>query len=53
MNDEEQSGKKARRMLWMAVTLAFLLLMAAWGFLISVAMKNAPEVIEVPKVKAH
>ena len=36
---------------WLFVTAAFLLLMAAWGSLIFIAVKHAPERIEITSGK--
>lgn len=41
-----QSAPKSARSLWLAVILAFTLLISAWSLLIFIATKNKPELIE-------
>ena len=43
----QNSRKKGARSLWIWVILAFVVLVSAWTFLIVVASRNQPEVIEI------
>lgn len=45
----QQSRCSGARSLWFWVILAFVLLIAAWATLITIASKNQPEMIEVDK----
>lgn len=43
MSTNGKKGAKGWKTLWVWVVLAFVILIGAWAFLISIASKNAPE----------
>lgn len=45
----EQPVSRGGRILWLWVTLAFVILIGAWATLITIASTHKPEVIEIEK----
>ena len=44
---ESNNRPSSARSLWLWVILAFVLLISAWAFLITIATRNQPEVIQM------